>query len=404
MVPAEQAARRLGIWDLGANVLRLKNKLATIDDVERRTEELQQTFTQMREAPERQIEALSARGDALAARPAAADPAALQAARNEYDTIAWLFAQTSSILVPLTKAGVLLEQYRRNLDSWRGATRAQYRSALRLLAARLAMLLLILAAVFGAGELWKRAVFSYVQEARRRHQLLIVRRIVMWAVALAIITIAFATEASSFATFAGLLTAGIAVAMQSVLVSMVGYFFLIGKYGLRVGDRVQIGNVTGEVIDLGLVRLHLMELGPQHAPTGRVVALANSVVFQALGGIFKQIPGVDLGWRELSLTVPPDADYTAVKERLLAVAERVLDDYRGELDRQARELQKTSWRAAEKTQAHVQLRFSLGSVDALVRYPVPLQRASEVEERMSHALFDAIRAVRAPAQLTAQPT
>ncbi len=94
--------------------------------------------------------------------------------------------------------------------------------------------------MFVAGELWKRAVFNYVQEPRRRHQLLLVRRIVMWAVALAIIGIAFATEASSFATFAGLLTAGIAVAMQSVLVSIVGYFFLIGKYGLRVGDRVQI--------------------------------------------------------------------------------------------------------------------------------------------------------------------
>ena len=146
--------------------------------------------------------------------------------------------------------------------------------------------------MFAAGELWKRGVYNYVHEARRRNQLLLVRRIVIWAVALAIIGINFATEASSFATFAGLLTAGIAVAMQSVLVSIVGYFFLIGKYGLRVGDHVQIGNVSGEVIDIGLVRLHLMEHGPQHGPTGRMVALANSVVFQAAGGIFKQIPGV----------------------------------------------------------------------------------------------------------------
>ena len=210
------------------------------------------------------------------------------------------------------------------------------------LAARVGLLLLLLAAVFVAGELWKRAVFNYVQEARRRHQLLLVRRIVMWAVALVIVGIAFATEASSFATFAGLLTAGVAVAMQSVLVSIVGYFFLIGKYGLRVGDRVQIANVTGEVIDLGIVRLHLMEIGPQHGPTGRVVAFANSVVFQAAGGIFKQIPGVSLVWRELSLAIPADADYTAIKEQLLRAAERVLEDYRDELERQTREMEKTS--------------------------------------------------------------
>jgi small-conductance mechanosensitive channel len=193
--------------------------------------------------------------------------------------------------------------------------------------------------------------------------------------------------------------------MQSVLVSIVGYFFLVGKYGLRVGDHVQIGAVSGEVIDLGLVRLHLMELGPQHGPTGRVVALANSVVFQAAGGIFKQIPGVSLAWRELSLTLPGDADYAAIKERLLGAATRVLEHYGDELERQTRELNKTSWGTTEKAGAQVQLRFSNDSIEAIVRYPVPLQRAAEVEERMSRALLDVVRHGKgAAAQLTAQPT
>ena len=91
------------------------------------------------------------------------------------------------------------------------------------------------------------------------------------------ICLSFVTEISTFATFAGLLTAGLAVAMQSVLVSVVGYFFLIGKYGIRVGDRIQIGTVVGEVLDIGLVALHLRELNQQGplGSTGRVVAFAN---------------------------------------------------------------------------------------------------------------------------------
>ncbi|HUQ52983.1 MAG TPA: mechanosensitive ion channel domain-containing protein [Gammaproteobacteria bacterium] len=404
-VADQLGARRFGIWDLAANVLRLQNKLSTIDDVDRRTEQLQQTFTQIRAMPEAQIAMLSARGDELGARPAGTNPAEIRAARGEYDTIAWLFDQTSSILVPLTKAGVLLEQYRNNLDSWRVATRAQFFSALKTLAARVLLLGVLLAAVFAGGEVWKRAVFNYVQETRRRHQLLLVRRIVVWAVALIIVAIAFATEASSFATFAGLLSAGVAVAMQSVLVSIVGYFFLIGKYGLRVGDHIQIGAVSGEVIDLGLVRLHLMELGPQYAPTGRVVALPNSVVFQVTGGIFKQIPGVSLAWRELSFTLPADADYAAIKERLLAAAARVLERYREELERQTRELHKTSSGGiGEQAQAQVQLRFSANSIEAIVRYPVPLQRAGEVEERMSRRLLEAVRGgTDGRAQLSTQP-
>ena len=58
---------------------------------------------------------------------------------------------------------------------------------------------------------------------------------------------------------------------------------------------MQIGSVIGEVIDLGLVRMHLMELDAQGAlgPTGRIVAFSNSIVFQASGGLFRQLPGVN---------------------------------------------------------------------------------------------------------------
>jgi len=153
------------------------------------------------------------------------------------------------------------------------------------------------------------------------------------------------------------------------------------------------------------VRLHLMELGPQYRPTGRVVAFANSVVFQAAGGIFKQIPGVNLAWREFTLAVPGDCDFAVIKQHLVDAAHRVLDDYRDEFDRQTRALQRaSSSRAAEMPQADVQLRFSSGSIEAIVHYPVPLQREAEVEERMSRALLDTVRGhADGTARLTPQP-
>ena len=70
-----------------------------------------------------------------------------------------------------------------------------------------------------------------------------------------IVAVAFASELGTITTFAGLMTAGIAVALQNVILSVAGYFFLIGKYGVRVGDRVQVAGVTGDVVDIGLVRL-----------------------------------------------------------------------------------------------------------------------------------------------------
>jgi small-conductance mechanosensitive channel len=222
----------------------------------------------------------------------------------------------------------------------------------------------------------------------------LVRKIVLWALVVAIAAATFATELGSLATFAGLITAGLAVAMQSVLVSVVGYFFLIGKYGIRVGDRVQVGSVTGEVIDLGLVRLHLMELRGQDgamSPTGRVVAFANSIIFGASGGLFKQIPGINLAWHEITVRLRSGADAAALKAQLIEAVSGVLKDYRDDILRQTQEIQRTAQvHGSVDAQPQVQLRFSSEGVDAIVRYPVELMHAAEIDERVSREVLHVI--------------
>jgi small-conductance mechanosensitive channel len=392
---ASLSLARFGIWDLAATVMRLAAKARTIDTVEARTVELQQVLQDIRKQPLAQMNALSARADELSSQADANDlgSAELKVIRDQYDTVAWLFQQTSQIVIPLSKVDVLLNQYRRNLGNWREATNRQYRDALRTLGLRLALFAGLLILAFVIAEMWKRGTLRYVQDPRLRSQLLLLRRIVLWVLVLVIAAATFATELSSLAMFAGLITAGLAVAMQSVLVSVVGYFFLIGRYGIRVGDRVQVGSVTGEVIDLGLVRLHLMELSGngQMAPTGRVVAFSNSIIFQASGGLFKQIPGVDLAWHEITLALPVGADHAALKSRLAAAAAGVITDYHEDILRQTQAIQKTtSAHPVCEVRPQVQLRFSAAGVDAVVRYPVQLQHAAEIDERVSRELLAAL--------------
>lgn len=395
------ASNRVGIWELGANALRLSKKIGTIEAVDERTAALQKTFAKIRSKPFEQLQAYSAQSDQLAAQADHANGATLKEVRDQFDTLAWLFKQTSAVLIPLSKEGVLLDQYRHNLAVWRDNTRRQYHEALAALGVRLGILAAMLAVVFAGAELWRRAVLRYAHEPRKRSQLLMVRSVTTWILVALIVGLTFVTELSSFATFAGLLTAGVAVAMQSVLVSIVGYFFLIGKYGIRVGDRVQIGNVTGEVIDLGLVRMHLMELNSQGAlgATGRVVAFANSIVFQASGGLFKQISGVNFTWHETTLTLPADADHAVLKDRLLSAVNGVVEKYHDEIVRQARQIQQTTSSAVAAVSSadpQVQLRFTSTGVDALVRYPVELQHAAEIDEQVSEAMLRAVRSSSGP--------
>jgi hypothetical protein len=220
-----------------------------------------------------------------------------------------------------------------------------------------------------------------VHDIHRRYQMLLVRTIVIWGLALAVIGLSFVTELSTFATFAGLFTAGLAVALQSVLVSVVGYFFLIGKYGIRVGDRIQIGTVVGEVLDIGLVRLHLRELNQQGplGATGRVVAFANLVVFQASGGLFKQVADGETTWRETTVPLPVVRDYAAVKATLLSAIVAAVGEQ------------------GSKNPPQVQLRLVTGRMEALIRYPVDVKHAAEIDERVAQAVMEAIAEPLAPA-------
>jgi len=289
--------------------------------------------------------------------------------------------------------GVLLTQYRRNLSNWRDIINKQYHDALTTLGVRLAIVLALLAVIFVAAELTRRGITRYVRDTRRRYQLLLLRRIGLWTLVIAIIGFAFASELGSVVTFAGLITAGLAVAMQSVLVSIVGYFFLIGKYGIRVGDRVQIGEVTGEVIELGLVRLHLMELGShgQSGPTGRVVAFANSIVFQVATGLFKQIPGVNFAWHEMTLALPAGSDYARLKQQLIEAVTAALTDSHEEILRQTQEIQRTTATGlTADALPKVQLSYSGTGVEARIRYPVHLKNAAEIDERVSQEVSSVV--------------
>jgi hypothetical protein len=390
---ARSASIDSGIWALGANALRLKAKIAAIDSIDRSTAALSRTFEDISTVPVRQLKDYGARGDALAAQADHAGGAALQALRDQFDTLAWLFKQTSAMVIPLAKEQILLRQYRHTLGNWRDTAVKQYKEALEVLGVRLGILLGLLAGVFLIGEVWKRIVLRYSHDQRRRYQLLLLRKIAVWTVAAVIVGLSFVTEISTFATFAGLLTAGIAVAMQSVLVSVVGYFFLIGKYGIRVGDRIQIGTVVGDVIDIGLVRMHLMELntsGPL-GPTGRVVAFANLIVFQPSGGLFKQIRGVNLTWHETVVTLPAVSDYAALKRKLLADVGAIVGEYHDEILRQTREIEKSTASAGlNAAMPQVHMRIAGGRMEAQIGYPVSHEHAVDIDERVSEAVLKVI--------------
>jgi small-conductance mechanosensitive channel len=398
-VAAARSLEPSGIIALISNINRNNRKLRSIDRAATLTEELAEKSKGLRSPYRAEIRELTKRGDELANREEATDVSALQQQKSQIDALTAKLKSRSEIILPLSKQRVLLNVYKRNLANWRASVREQYTADLRTLAIRLSVLGILILLVLGASELWRRAIFRYVTDARRRYQLLLFRRIAMWFVIAIIIALAFATELGALATFAGLLTAGIAVALQNVILSVAGYFFLIGKYGVRVGDRVQIAGVTGEVIDIGLVRIHLMELGSgagDGQPSGRVVVFSNSVVFQSNAGLFKQIPGTNFVWHEITLTLAPDQHYKAIEQRLVGAVDSVFSEYRERMERQRRLMEKALHSVAGTTvpenalHPRTRLKLKQTGLEFVISYPIEGATALEMDDRIARALLDAI--------------
>lgn len=386
-------AQPTGIWELGADLIGLWGKQRTLDSEAASTAELRALAKEL-SAPQRdQLQSLVHQGDQLFAAADTATPAQLAQEKQQLDHLTAEFKQSSAAMLPLSKISVLLDLYAGNLADLRAAVNGQVRDDLRQLGFRLAMLLILIAIVFGIGELWRRTTFRYVHDARRRYQFLLLRRIAMWVAIALVIIMTFASQLGSAVTFAGLLTAGVAVALQNVIVSMVAYFFLIGKYGIRVGDRVQISGVTGEVVDIGLVRIHLMELGGhgESQPTGRIVAFSNSVVFQPSGGVFKQIPGTNFVWHEVKLVLAPETDYYAAKDRITQAADAALATDREGLEAQRQMMERSlSSVSPGELRPKVSLHYAAAGIEAIVRFPVLLGKSAERDDEVMRGLLAAL--------------
>jgi len=341
--------------------------------------------------------------DAAEAAQSAASPAKKGAAgpsddraeiRKTYDQLTDAFKTISGVSVPISQEVLLLEQAQGNLLSWRAAVDLERRGIIHSLVIRLTLIGAALLFVLVLSEIWRRAASRYVQDLRRRRQLLLIRRIVVGFLSGIVIILGFVTQFSSLATFAGFITAGIAVGLQTILLSVAAYFFIVGRYGVKVGDRITVANVTGEVVEVGLARFYMLELagtGTELHPTGRVAVFANSVLFQTGTPLYKQIPGTNYVWHEMTVKLRPGAKYDSAVSKIRGAVEEVYGQYKAQIDRQHADTE--AWMDAAVTAPKVESRMQFNDgLQLVVLYPVRVGHAAETDQKIVEKVTDAIAA------------
>ena len=259
--------------------------------------------------------------------------------------------------------------------NWISVVAAKQRAVLHRGMIGLAVILaILLVGVFFDG--WLEHLLGKTSLDRRQVETLrAVTRVSLQVFAVILILLVIFGPPNQLGTFLGLAGAGLTVALKDFIVGFLGWFVLMGKNGIRLGDWVEINGVTGEVVELGMFHTVLLETGnwtDSSHPTGRRVTFTNSFAIE--GHYFNFSTSGQWLWDELQIVVPTGQDPYPVVD---AIQKKVLE-FTAEGAQQA----EREWQGAAKSRdtssrsavPAINIRPVIGGIELAVRY---VTRANE---------------------------
>ena len=248
---------------------------------------------------------------------------------------------------------------------------------------------LIALAIYLLGMLIISLINRQVRDLRRRHS---ARRITLYTTVMAILVLAivFWLEAvASFAVAISIVGAGLVVALQDVIVCFAGWLLIIFKRPFSVGDRVEIGSVKGDVIDVRMFQTALLEVGNwvgAEQSTGRVVHIPNSSVFKQK--VFNYTKGFEFIWNEIKITVTFESNWQKAKEIILRQANPEIDKLKTKVQASIERMAQQYMIHYEKFTPIVYVNVVSHGVELTLRYLTEVQKRRITQDRISRAILE----------------
>jgi hypothetical protein len=272
------AGRDAGILGLVSDVSAMKHKFHVVDEKISLTDNLTVSANNLRIPLAGFITHLIQ--SVAISNPQTSDLQLLREQRSHLDALAVDIKELSPVIVALDKQKVLLAEYKSHVLPWRVAVAGQYRQAWKQLMIRLIVVAAIIALILVIGQLSRRFTLQRVLDPNRRRFISMSHQFLSLFAITVVIVFVLASDLRSVATYFGLLSAGLLLALENVILATLGSLLLVGKRGIKIGDRVQVSGVTGDVIDMGLLQFQLREFDVENGRhTGHVATFSNSLVF-----------------------------------------------------------------------------------------------------------------------------
>jgi small-conductance mechanosensitive channel len=181
----------------------------------------------------------------------------------------------------------------------------------------------------------------------------------------------------------GVAGAGVAVALQDVLASIAGAFAIGFSKLYTVGDRVQIGDTRGDVIDIGLLRTTLMETGnwvSKDLYNGRIARIPNSTVLK--GSVFNYSQGFRFIWDEIKVVLTGTSDSQLARAMLLRVAKEAIGEYLLEAQSSWKSMSEYYQSENPPLEPTVALVVNSGSLEFTVSYVVDYTKRTAMQDQL----------------------
>jgi small-conductance mechanosensitive channel len=204
------------------------------------------------------------------------------------------------------------------------------------------------------------------------------------------------------ATFMGLVTAGVAFALQKPISALAGYLVILRGKTFGVGDRITMGGVRGDVVALRFTQTTIMEMGQPPAVqddepamwvharqyTGRIVTVSNSKVFdEPVYNYTREFPYL---WEEMRLPISYKDDRKSAERILLEVANRHTIKTRDMSEEALKQLTNQYFMAAPDVTPKVYWRLTDNWVELTVRFIAPTHGVRELKDAMSREIIEAL--------------
>jgi small-conductance mechanosensitive channel len=227
-------------------------------------------------------------------------------------------------------------------------------------------------------------------DRRQVETLRTVIRVFIQVVAVLFILLVIFGPPSQLGTFLGLAGAGLTVALKDFIIGFLGWFVLMGKNGIRLGDWVEINGVTGEVVELGMFHTVLLETGnwtDSGHPTGRRVTFTNSFAIE--GHYFNFSTSGQWLWDELQVILPAGRDPYPIVDAIQKKVQEATSETAKQAEKEWQSVTRSRDTARTLTAAPaINVKPVAGGVEIAVRYITRANERYQLRAKLNQAAVD----------------